>query len=174
MCQWHQAEPSCLILSDERRNAVSSVSLSWRINNSGSECSVRHFGITWLVQLHKGQCAFCLYVFLPSDPMLIHGWESRLRLSFCLDISSFWKTKKGQHNTDPHICQNQDQVSQSVQLNIQSCDRVSGHTAILSDPNQAARQTVSKAALLHSKTVLKVSQPGQFFQNIVAFSKTTH
>lgn len=88
--------------------------------------------------------SICSCVLLPPGPKPLQGWERRLRLSFCLAISSFEKTRertKDYWPTHLHLPQPWDR---SVHPNIHPCDKVSGHTSIPSTHghNQAASQTL--------------------------------
>lgn len=111
-------------------------------HTGGAECPVKHRGNT---KAHQPLVlSVCPRVLCPPSPASLQGWERRFRLSFILVMSSFQRTERGEESTDPHS---------SVCLSIQP-ERTHRHSCSIQVLNQAARQTVNKAARLSRQPFL--------------------
>lgn len=103
----------CLSVLGECGNAVFSVTpitedLSVQYDTEASHGLFSFVKACLPLMLSAGLC-----VLSPPGPEHLQGWERRLRLSFCLAISSFKKTERREDSTDPHfsICQ---EISPSI------------------------------------------------------------
>lgn len=133
MCQWRQITSTgyqavaqhhqpqvCLLFSGECGNVGFSVAPSWKVSiteDLSVQCDTEawHGSLCFIKANLPLELSARLCVLSPPGPEPFQGWERRLRLSFCLAISSFYKkkTERGEESTDPRssICQSQRDLS---------------------------------------------------------------